>query len=169
MVFADYSKPLPGYGTPHDFYWVIENPAPLAGMRYPDEKTPWKNMRKAGFHHVVCLRDDSPLYDPHPLSLLFCVELEDLSHKNPPKDRVREEGLIRRAAGLSVEKLQKGEGVAIHCGFGTGRTGTVIGCILKLLGCASEEILFHLDSLHRARGRGGWPESPWQAGFIRDF
>ena len=62
-----------------------------------------------------------------------------------------------------------GEGVAVHCGFGTGRTGTVIGCILKILGFESRQILEHLDELHKARGRPGWPESPWQARLVEEF
>lgn len=167
--FTDYVTPIRGYKTPHDFYWVLKDPAPLAGMRYPDAATPWENIKQAGFHHVVCLNSSFPEYGPSPLSLLYAVELEDLSHRNPPLDRIREERLIKEAVKISVQKLKNGEGVVIHCGYGTGRTGTLIGCILMTLGFKSRKILKHLDELHRARGRDGWPESEWQGKLVEEF
>ena len=46
---------------------------------------------------------------------------------------------------------------------GRGRTGTVIGATLVRLGHDPETVVAHLNRLAVARGRRGWPESPWQA------
>jgi len=38
----------------------------------------------------------------------------------------------------------------------------MIGCVLRELGFPTDEVLGFLDKLHKARGKPGWPESPWQ-------
>jgi protein-tyrosine phosphatase len=63
--------------------------------------------------------------------------------------------------------LQAGDGVVVHCAGGTGRTGTVIGCVLRLLGVAAVQVISYLDHLHQARGRSGWPEAEWQSQVVR--
>jgi protein-tyrosine phosphatase len=50
---------------------------------------------------------------------------------------------------------------------GRGRTGTVIGVALVRIGHAADTTIEHLDRVARARGRRGWPESPWQAEVVR--
>ena len=50
---------------------------------------------------------------------------------------------------------------------GRGRTGTVIGVALVTLGHDPDKVVDYLDRVARARGRRGWPESPWQAAVVR--
>jgi protein-tyrosine phosphatase len=77
--------------------------------------------------------------------------------------------LICESAGAVVRRLQVGDGVVVHCAGGTGRTCTVIGCVLRILGVSAVEAITHQDHLHKARGRLGWPESEWQSQVVQRF
>ena len=84
-----------------------------------------------------------------------------------PRDPEQEESLVHEATQAVVSQLQAGAGVVVHCAGGTGRTGTVIGCVLRVLGVAAVQVISYLDHLHQARGRSGWPESAWQSQVVR--
>jgi protein-tyrosine phosphatase len=158
--------PIAGLLMPYAFYWVGRQPAPLAGMPYPSIHTPWAAIAEAGFAHVVCLNETAPAYDPTPLSVLHAVELEDLVFGDPPREPEREEARIRVAAAVAFDKLEAGAGVVVHCYGGRGRSGTVLGYILRQLGYAGAEICDYFDRLHKARGKTGWPEAEWQREII---
>lgn len=154
---------VPGVAAPFVFYTVLRQPAPLAGMVYPWPRTPWSALADLGLRHVVNLAAHGPAYDPAPLTVAHATPLEDLYGGLAPERPEVEEGLIQTAAQTVVGLLRLREGVLVHCMGGTGRTGTVIGCALRLLGVSTGEVLAYLDALHQARGKTGWPESPWQA------
>jgi len=151
---------------PRFFYTVLDRPARLAGMVRPDAETPWAALAEAGFHYVVCLTDDMPPYDPRPVALLHAVRLEDLHGGHDPADRVAEEARIVEAIDRTYAAVRDGRGVIVHCAGGTGRTGTVIGGVLRRFGHPAKDVRTYLDSLHRHRG-ADWPESPW-AGALLD-
>jgi len=155
--------------SPRKFYRVIDTPALLAGMPIPPGDMDWKALADKGIKYVVSLESESPLYDPSPLKLLYATKLNDLVLGNPPNDPKGEELLIRKAVTLITAKLKAGEGVVVHCWGGTGRTGTVIGCVLKELGYEGREIVRYMDLLHKQRGREGWPEASWQAQLVERF
>ena len=159
---------LPGLRVPEDLYWVLQAPAPLAGMAYP-RAVPWPGLFGAGFRHVICLSEDRPRYEPGPLSHAYAAALEDLVGGEPPRDPEREERLVRAAVAAASERLAAGQGVVVHCVGGTGRTGTVLGGLLRLRGIPAPEVIAYLDRLHRARGKPGWPESSWQAELVACF
>jgi Tyrosine phosphatase family len=158
---------LPGLVVPDDFYWVLQHPAPLAGMSYPSPRTPWHYLATAGCHHVICLEGHGPAYDPSPLIVSLRTSLQDLYGGGIPHHPEQEEKRVHEVAHMVVSKLQAGDGVVVHCAGGTGRTGTVIGCVLRLLGVAAVQVISYLDRLHQARGRSGWPESEWQSQVVR--
>ena len=158
---------IAGVDSPRQFYWVLRAPASLAGMRCPPTQFPWSSIAAVGFRHVVALEPGS--YDPAPLSILFAEQLEDLCHGRPPRDPVREKQLIRNAVDAVVKALRSGEGVVVHCVGGRGRSGTVIGCVLRQLGCEAQAVIDYLDRLHKARGKAGWPESAWQELLVREY
>lgn len=163
---------MPAYPTlsvPSDFYVVLTKPALLAGMPHPTDQTPWQEFYDSGFRSVVCLADAYPDYNPDPLTVLYSEELEDLFHGRSPRDPEREARLIRDATRLVFESISEGRGTIIHCAGGTGRTGTIIGCVLKALQFSAIEIIDYLDNLNRARGRRRWPESTWQSAFVTSF
>lgn len=160
---------LEGVRIPHDLYWVLQDPAPLAGMTYPSRGTPWRRLYDLGFRHVVCLTHDLPPYDPAPLLVLFSIRLDDVVGQRQPQDPRREAHGIERAARAVTGCVQQGDGVVVHCAGGTGRTGTVIGVVLRLLGMSAADVVRYLDQLNRRRGQDGWPESPWQAALIENL
>lgn len=163
LVGVDRMERVQGVGSPRDLYTVLTIPARLAGMPYPEPATPWLALEDAGFRHVVCLTSAAPPYDPTPVRLLHAVALQDLYGGLDPLDPERERREIGRAAAVALEALERGEGVLVHCVGGTGRTGTVIGVILRRFGYSAREVVDYLDVVHKARRKSGWPESAWQS------
>jgi len=153
---------VPVLEVPAQFYWVKSSPAPLAGMTLPPRDTPWRHLHEAGFRRVACLCSERPIYNPVPLEWLVAVELCDLFEKPLPEDPAAEERAIRLISRAVVGCLTKGEGVIVHCAGGRGRTGTVLGCVLRELGHSAAEIVAFLDAVHKRRGKPGWPEAAWQ-------
>ncbi len=148
-----------------DFYWVVDTPAPLAGMALPEPSWPWGEIYEAGFSDLVSLAPDD--YDPEPLTKVFDQKLQDLSGGKLPRDPEKEENLVREAVCATLKSLRSGRGVVVHCVGGRGRTGTVLGCVLRELRYEAEEIIDYLDRLHKRRDKPGWPESPWQGDLVR--
>jgi len=138
-------------------------------MRYPSDTTPWPAIHAVGFQHVICLDNKNPAYDAAPLAICYAEKLKDLAHGGQPEDPVREERLIHEAVEVAISRIQAGEGVVIHCRGGRGRTGTVIGCVLRVLGYPSKKVVSYLDDLHKKRCKTGWPESVWQSQLVERF
>ncbi len=138
-------------------------------MSYPGMRMPWRRLYDLGFRHVVCLCNEHVDYQPAPLYMLRKVEMEDLHHGNAPLNPARNERIVRETVDVINDRMEKGEGVAVHCVGGTGRTGTVIGCVLRSRGYPAGEIIAYLDEVNKLRGRRGWPEAPWQADMVRRY
>lgn len=162
-------QPIPGLQTPRQFYVVLDAPAPLAGMEYPGMFMPWRHFFNVGFSSVVCLCGDNIQYNPSPLRLLRAVEMEDLHHGGLPVDPAKNERIVREAVDVIVKQLSKDEGVVVHCIGGTGRTGTVIGCVLRRMGYPADDVIRYLNEVNICRGKRGWPESPWQSDMVRRY
>jgi hypothetical protein len=150
---------------PAELYFLARDPVALAGMAYP-ARVDWQALHAAGLRRVVCLTHDGrPPYDPAPLTAR-ATALEDLWNSPAPADPVVERERVLTAAGWVVDAIRAGEGVVVHCRGGRGRTGTVLGAALVLLGHEPGRVISHLDALHTRRGKLGWPESPWQSALL---
>jgi len=160
---------IEGIRIPLNFYIVLKEPVLLAGMSRPGKSTPWEKIGEAGFSNIVCLSDPEVHYNPYPLKVLFSAELEDLYYGYGPEDPEREEQLIRQATNMIRRKMNEGEGIVVHCMGGIGRTGTVLGCVLRDIGFSADEILDYLDEINMLRGFGGWPETEWQEEMVRKY
>jgi hypothetical protein len=167
LMSVDRMDRTPGLEVPSQLYTVLTRPARLAGMPHPTPETPWLALAASGFQNVVCLTARNPGYQPGSLRLLHAVELQDLYGGLGPVDPDRERREIVCAAHVVLGALNRSEGVVVHCQGGTGRTGTVIGVALCCLGYSAGEVVDYLDAVHKARGRSGWPESPWQSELLR--
>src|SRR5215510_3301881 len=86
---------ISGVKLPTEFYWVLNNPAPLAGMKYPRVDFPWEALAAAGFGGLVSLEPGG--YTHAPLARLFSNLLEDLHHGRNPRDPAKEQHLITEA------------------------------------------------------------------------
>jgi len=160
---------IEGIRVPMNFYVVLKEPAPLAGMSYPRMHTPWEKIGNAGFSSIVCLCDSEVSYDPYPLKVLFSAELEDLHYGNAPDDPETLEWLVRKAANVVRREMDEGKGIVVHCMGGIGRTGTVLGCVLRDLGFSADEVINYLDDINKLRGFRGWPETKWQAEMVLKY
>jgi len=160
---------IDGIRIPLNLYVVLKEPAPLAGMSYPGIRTPWEKIGNAGFSGIVCLCDSEVSYDPYPLKVLFSAELEDLHYGNAPEDPGTQEWLVRKATNVIRGEMDSGKGIVVHCMGGIGRTGTVIGCVLRDLGFPAKEVINYLDKTNKLRGFRGWPETEWQAEMVRKY
>jgi hypothetical protein len=147
--------------VPADLYWVTRTPAPLAGMGYPRGKS-WEALHQAGIRHVICLTHAKAPYDASPLAILH-APLQELYARAEPDDPETERELATTTGRFVVDRLQAGEGVVVHCHAGRGRTGTVIGSALVMLGHDPATVVDWLHRVQRARGKRGWPEQAWQA------
>jgi hypothetical protein len=152
---------------PAELYFLARRPVALAGMAYP-ARVDWDALHDEGLRHVVCLTHDEAPYDPSPLTVT-AIALQDLYTGVVPDDPVAEVEYIRRAATVVVDAIAAGDGVVVHCRGGRGRAGTVIGAALVMLGHEPEAVVHHLDRIHTIRGKGGWPESAWQADAVRSI
>ena len=152
---------------PAELYFVARRPVALVGMAYPS-RIDWDTLHAQHVHRVVCLTHDEAPYDPAPLEIV-AIALQDLYTEIAPADPEAERARVLRATDAVVDSIEAGRGVAVHCRGGRGRAGTVIGCALVRLGHDPEAVVAHLDAIHRVRGKGGWPESPWQAEVVRSL
>jgi len=157
---------VPGMHVPEQIYVVLQVPAMLGGMEMPRASTPWDLLAKLGFRHVVRLAKVTPCFDPDPLQVLRAVDLDDLADGGLPENPETERALIEEIAQQIANCLRAGEGVLVHCVGGRGRTGTVIGRVLRLLGYPAAEVVGFLNRIHQLRGKPGWPESSWQQELI---
>lgn len=165
-IDVDRMPRIEGLRVPEEFYTVLDAPGRLAGMVRPSVRTPWDRLAHDGFRFVVCLTDDEPPYDPSPIELLHAVGLEDLYGGISPTNSDGEGERVVEAVDRIVGVLRLGDGVIVHCTGGTGRTGAVIGGVLRRFGHSASEVRSYLDRLNRRRG-AGWPESCW-AGSLLD-
>lgn len=170
LIEPEDMPPVPGACVPVEIYLATRHPAPLAGMAFPSwQGFRWNALADLGIGAVACLTADVLPYDPFPLTALHPIRLQDLHGGLLPGEPAAEEGRVRRAAEAVLAELGRGRGVVVHCEGGTGRTGTVIGCVLRGLGHDTADILAYLDRVNKARGVEGWPESGWQASMVEAF
>ena len=136
-----------------------DTPALLAGMPYPRPETDWQALHARGFRLVVRLHPGA--YDPAPLAVRD-VALADLYGGALPNDPDAERNRVWEAARVAADAVESGTGVVVHCVGGTGRTGTVVACALRLLGHSADEAIATVQAQ-----RPKWPESPWQEQLVR--
>jgi len=158
---------------PSEIYGIKVHDQILAGMANPiqADNSLWESLYEKGIQNVVCLLTDKPLYNPEPLKILASVRLEDLYGGVKPSDEPKEKLKIRGVVGRITKAIKSGESVVIHCEGGTGRTGTVIGCVLREIGYDFEAVLNTMTEINRLRGRSdnGWPESDWQSNIVEGW
>ncbi len=159
----------PGWGTgfladltvPGEFWHALRAPGLLAGAAFPG-RIDWAALAATGFTDVVCLTHAEPPYDPTPLAFHGFAMQDLLAAHDGPADPDAERAATIDAARLTADAVVDGRGVVVHCRAGRGRTGTVIGCALVMLGHDPAFVVEWLDAVQRGRNRAGWPEQDWQ-------
>ncbi len=135
--------------------WVV--PRKVIGMGRPGDDDLGR-LRSAGVRHLISLTT-SPL-DPdtlaeHGLSAIH-LPLSDMSAPTV-------EEIVRFVRTLD-EILADGGRVAVHCGAGLGRTGTMLACYLVSRGRSAEDALREVR-----RRRPGSVESREQEAAVREY
>lgn len=106
---------------PPNFSWV--EPKKLAGLALPRMTAHYQYLLDNGIQHLVCLCEKKPPnYDTVPGVKLHHIKIIDFTPPTPEQ--------IQRFLSIVEESNAKGEGVAVHCMHGHGRTGTMLACYL---------------------------------------
>ncbi|XP_056337696.1 dual specificity protein phosphatase 23a [Danio aesculapii] len=141
---------------PPNFSWV--EPCKLAGLARPTMVHHYRYLLDHGIKHLVSLLEiKPPNYEKCPELILHQISIMDFT---PPSRR-------QILQFLSIVEMvnAKGEGVAVHCAHGHGRTGTMLACYLvKSRHLSGEEAIKEIRRL-----REGSVETKEQEQAVIDF
>ena len=119
-------------------------PERIGACAYPLNETDWAVLRDRHVEVLINLHTRA-----HPLQTVQERAVEQVhipvADLTPPTQDQIDDGL--RAID---QAMQRGRRVAVHCGAGMGRTGTLLACYFVKTGLPAEEAIAHV----RARRRG---------------
>ena len=153
--------------TPHDSFWVV--PGRLLAGPYPGDRSPEIAREKvsdfltAGLNVFVDLTEEGELerYDD-------CIGVAR-HHRLPIRDvDIPTVGTMRLILSTITAALEAGDVVYVHCWGGVGRTGTVVGCLLREHGLDADAALQRIRALRAGTDRAHResPETPEQRRFV---
>jgi len=147
----------PGAGSgPKDlFRWVVKDR--VIGMARPSSED-LAALASSGVRHVISLTSqplERELLNRHGITGIH-MPVTDMSAPSP--------GEITRFVEELTRLVDDGHKVAVHCGAGLGRTGTMLACYLVSRGMSAEEALNEVR-----RRRPGSVESRVQEEAVREY
>jgi atypical dual specificity phosphatase len=121
-ISRDRALYLGSEGLPRFFSWIYPNR--IAGMSTPRTQADCDLLREIGFTHVLSLTEESPLPE---IWFEWGMNHVFLPIPNYGAPTLQEMDLI-------YEKIKEGGMWLVHCGGGVGRAGTVLACLITMLG-----------------------------------
>jgi atypical dual specificity phosphatase len=136
--------------------WLL--PDRVLGCAYPKRDTALAALQEQGISVLINLHEQAHLnarLQAYGLSSVY-IPIKDFSAPSSEQ--------LRRAIAAIDEAVGQGQRVAVHCGGGLGRTGTVLACYLVHQGIPPD------DAIERVRAlRPGSIETRAQVATIRTF
>jgi atypical dual specificity phosphatase len=136
--------------------WLVE--ASLAACRYPRGDAALRELADRGVTLLVNLHER-----PHPPELLARYGLAELHLAVPDFTPPAPEQLERGVAAIE-QAVASGRKVAVHCGGGLGRTGTLLACYLVKGGLTPSEAIARVRAV-----RPGSVETPQQEAAVDEY
>jgi atypical dual specificity phosphatase len=136
-----------------NFRWLIEHR--IAGVSFPRSEAALMLLREKGIRALLSLSENSPAPE---LLTRFGLQVKHL----PVADFTAPTILhVEQAIAAINSFLEENLPVAVHCGAGLGRTGTVLACYLVWQGVSAQ------DAIERVRtGQPGSVETPEQVAVV---
>ena len=136
--------------------WLMEDS--LAACRYPRSEAALRELADRGVTLLVNLHER-----PHPSELLARYGLTEVHLPvpdfTPPSPEQLERGVAAIEQAVASERK-----VAVHCGGGLGRTGTLLACYLVKGGLNPSEAIARVRAV-----RPGSVETPAQEAAVEDY
>jgi atypical dual specificity phosphatase len=142
--------------APDGFTWV--EPPLLAAMAQPASAEEYQWLRAQGVSLVISLCEDPPRRHWLNEAGLFSMQFPVVDMQPPEQKQV--DACLSAIEKAHAQKL----GVAVHCGAGLGRTGTMLACWFVKKGMTAPAAISHIR-----RVRPGSIETPDQADAITDY
>ena len=115
----------------------------LAAARYPRDARALGALRELGVKVLVNLHEQA--HAPEAMTQHGLTEVHlPVADFQPPTPQQLEEGVLAIERALAAEQC-----VAVHCGAGLGRTGTLLACYLVKQGLQPEEAIARIRTIRR--------------------
>ena len=116
-----------------NFRWLIENR--IAGVSYPRSEAALALLREKGIQALLSLSETSPAPE-----LLARYDLQ-IEHVPVTDFTAPTMGQVEQAVAAINRCLEENRPVAVHCGAGLGRTGTIHACYLVWQGASARDAI----------------------------
>ena len=130
----------------------------LLGCAYPRRETALAGLAQQGVSVLINLHERA--HEPSHLARYGLTEAHlPVADFTPPSPEQRAQGVATIQQGIT-----EGKTVAVHCGGGLGRTGTLLACYLVERGLSGEEAIARVRSV-----RPGSIETPAQVAAVEAY
>ncbi len=139
-----------------NFRWQVKGE--VAGVAYPRTETALVMLKRQGIRALLSLAEDAL-----PPERLVAYDLQ-VEHVPIPDFHAPTIPQVEQAIAIIERFLAENRPVAVHCGAGLGRTGTILACYLVWRGVSAQDAIEGVRSL-----QPGSIETPKQKAVVRAY